>query len=108
MSACACRVFWVSWFRGVVTLCLIFLVFLWPAIAAGPDDKPGWLDFGGGPAASHFVRLDQITKSNVNELGGAWFYPYAAAGFNPIVVDDVIYVLGRNNALIALDAASIR
>src|SRR5262245_59245893 len=65
-----------------------------------------WRDFGGGPSASHFVDLDQIKKSNVGDLGVAWFYPYAAAGFNPIVVDDVIYVLGRSNALIALDAAT--
>jgi len=66
----------------------------------------GWRDFGGGPSASKFVDLDQIKKSNVGQLQVAWFYPYALPGFNPIVVDDVIYVAGRNNALIALDAAT--
>ena len=34
-------------------------------------------------------------RSNVGQLEVAWFYPYATAGFNPIVVDDVMYVLGR-------------
>src|SRR5436190_16762544 len=66
----------------------------------------GWRDFGGGPTASKFVDLDQIKKSNVGQLQVSWFYPYALPGFNPIVVDDVIYVAGRNNALIALDAAT--
>ena len=37
-------------------------------------------------------RSDQIKKSNVNQLEVAWTYPYAAAGFNPVVVDDVMYV----------------
>jgi len=73
--------------------------------AAMPPDR-GWSDFGGGPSASKFVDLDQIKKSNVGQLQVAWFYPYALPGFNPIVVDDVIYVSGRNNALIALDAAT--
>jgi len=75
------------------------------SVATAPADK-GWSDFGGGPAASHFVDLDQITKGNVSQLEHAWFYPYATTGFNPIVVDNVIYVLGRGNSLIALDAAT--
>ena len=32
--------------------------------------------------------------------------PYATAGFNPIVVDDVMYVLGRSSSLVALDATT--
>ena len=43
----------------------------------------GWWDFGGGPSASKFVDLDQIKKSNVDQLQVAWFYPYALPGFNP-------------------------
>ncbi len=74
-------------------------------MADGQRDK-GWWDFGGGPSASHFADLDQIKKSNVSRLEVAWFYPYATPGFNPIVVDDVMYVAGRNNSLIALDATT--
>jgi len=96
-----------SRFQVFVTLGRIVLVFLCAAIAVrGGNAFSSWRDFGGGPDASHFVDLDQIKKSNVNQLAVAWFYPYAAPGFNPIVVDGVIYVLGRNNALIALDAAT--
>ena len=73
--------------------------------ADGQRDK-WWWDFGGGPNASHFVDIDQIKKSNVSQLQVAWFYPHALPGFNPIVVDDVMYVAGRNNSLIALDATT--
>ena len=60
------------------------------------DEKNGkwWHDNLAGPDSSNFVDLDQIKKSNVDELEVAWSYPYAAGGFNPIVVDDVMYVLG--------------
>src|SRR4029450_9244704 len=56
--------------------------------------------------SSNFVDLDQIKKSNVGQLEVAWSYPYASPGFNPVVVDDVMYLLGRNNSLIALDATT--
>jgi quinoprotein glucose dehydrogenase len=63
-----------------------------------------WWDNLHGPDSSNFVDSDQIKKSNVNQLEVAWYYPYAQPGFNPVVVDDVMYLLGRNSALIALDA----
>jgi len=75
------------------------------ATGDGQRDK-WWWDFGGGPSASHFADLDQIKKSNVSQLQVAWFYPHALPGFNPIVVDDVMYVAGRTNSLIALDATT--
>jgi len=65
-----------------------------------------WWDNLGGPDSSAFARLDQITRSNVTQLDVAWIYPYASPGFNPIVVDDVIYTAGRNGSLIALDATT--
>jgi len=74
-------------------------------LATAPDDK-WWPDFGGNAANSHFVDLDQINKSNVGQLEVAWFYPYGQTGFNPIVVDGTMYVLGRNNSLIAIDATT--
>ena len=53
-----------------------------------------WWDHGGGPSGSHFVDLDQVNKSNVKQLEVAWFYPHGNLGFNPIVVDDMMFVLG--------------
>ena len=65
-----------------------------------------WWDNLSGPDSSHYRNLSQITKSNVSKLEAAWFYPYAVQNFNPIVVDDVVYTLARNNALVALDATT--
>ena len=77
------------------------------AAGAGRSGK-WWWDNLGGPDSSSFIAADKIKKSNVGQLEVAWFYPYATAGFNPIVVDDVMYTLGRGNSLIALDATTGR
>jgi quinoprotein glucose dehydrogenase len=77
------------------------------AAAVGAVKNPKWWsDNLGGPDSSAFVDLDEIKKSNVTDLEVAWTYPHASPGFNPIVVDDVIYTAGRNGALVALDATT--
>src|SRR3954467_9143501 len=75
-------------------------------VAAAARTNKWWWDNLAGPDSSNFVGSDQIKKSNVSQLEVAWVYPYATPGFNPIVVDDVIYVLGRGSSLIALDATT--
>ena len=75
-------------------------------LAGAARSNRNWWDNLAGPDSSNFVDLDEIKKSNVGQLEVAWFYPYATPGFNPVVVDDVMYVLGRNNSLIALDATT--
>jgi quinoprotein glucose dehydrogenase len=68
-----------------------------------------WKDYGGGPDNSHYSTAQQIDKSNVSKVRMAWSYPTRDAGgyvLNPIVVDNVAYVLARNTALVALDATT--
>ncbi len=68
-----------------------------------------WMDYGGGPDSSHFIALDQINKSNVGQLQIAWNYPTGdnrSYLFNPVIVDNVMYVLARNSSLVALNAES--
>jgi quinoprotein glucose dehydrogenase len=65
-----------------------------------------WWDNLAGPDSSSYIAVDQIKRTNVSQLQVAWTYPYATAGFNPIVVNDVIYTAGRNGSLVALDAAT--
>ena len=75
------------------------------------QDHRTWRDYGGGSDSSHFVQLDQLNKSNVNRLQVAWTYPIGDNGsyvFNPIVVDNVMYVLARKSSLVALNAADGR
>ena len=70
-----------------------------------------WSDYGGGPDASQYSALSQINRSNVGTLQIAWIYLTGDASnylFNPVVVDDVMYVLAKNNSIVALDAASGR
>ena len=77
--------------------------------AAAADDHRTWRDYGGGPDSSKFVALDQINKSNVSQLRVAWTYPTSDTlnyQFNPIIVDNVMYVLAKNNSLVALNAAT--
>jgi quinoprotein glucose dehydrogenase len=80
-------------------------------VAEAQQTHKTWMDYGGGPDASHFVALDQINKSNVSQLEVAWIYPTGDGRsylFNPIVVGNVMYVLARNSSLVALDAATGR
>jgi len=75
----------------------------------GQQDHKSWKDYGGGPNSSHFMALDQINKSNVNQLRLAWTYPTGddeSYVFNPLVVDNVMYVLARQSSLVALDATT--
>jgi quinoprotein glucose dehydrogenase len=68
-----------------------------------------WSDNGGGPDNSHFSALNQITKQNVSQLAVAWSYPSKdtlAYVWNPLIVGNVMYVLARNNSLVALDATT--
>lgn len=69
-----------------------------------------WNQYGGAADQSKYVDLKQITKENVSKLELAWTYStndnVATYKFNPIVVDNMMYVLAKNNSLVALDATT--
>ncbi len=56
--------------------------------------------------ASQYSALDQINRSNVGELEVVWTFDAGESNrvFNPIVVDGVMYVLARDDEIVALDA----
>jgi quinoprotein glucose dehydrogenase len=87
-----------------------FLCFIAAAGLAGAQaDHKTWLDNGGGPDNSHYTTLGQITRTNVGDLAVAWTYPsYDSVAYvwNPLIVGNVMYVLARNNSLVALDATT--
>ena len=86
--------------------------------AAGLQGGPGsarrpytaWSDYGGSADSMQYSALDQIDRSNVGKLELAWSYPVPGTsgrfGFNPLIADGVMYVLGKENAIVALDAAT--
>ena len=95
----------------LISLGMALLLMVCTGCNTGVNDKfdqhTTWENYGGGPDQSKYVVLDDITKSNVHQLKEAWFYPTRDSktyNFNPIVVDTVMYVLARNNSLVALDA----
>ncbi len=68
-----------------------------------------WDQYLGGHDSSQFSSLDDINRSNVNELEVAWTYETGDRGsylFNPIVVDGVMYVLAHGSTFVALNAAT--
>ena len=70
-----------------------------------------WRDYAGAADGAQFSALDQINRSNVNQLRVAWTYPTGDGSkylFNPVVVDRTMYVLARDNSIAALDAATGR
>ncbi|MDQ3846242.1 MAG: pyrroloquinoline quinone-dependent dehydrogenase, partial [Bacteroidota bacterium] len=75
----------------------------------GYDPYRTWRDYGGGPDQSKYVVLDEINKSNVNQLQVAWYFPSGDDNvyqFNPIIVDTIMYVLAKENSLVALNAVT--
>jgi quinoprotein glucose dehydrogenase len=67
-----------------------------------------WARYEGDPGANHFSALDQINKSNVKQLQVAWTYTKGGTGYNPVIADSMVYVLGTGGAITALHAATGR
>jgi quinoprotein glucose dehydrogenase len=67
-----------------------------------------WSEYLGGADASQYSSLKQINKANAKQLGIAWQYS-AGPGtytFDPLISDGIMYVLAKNNSVVALDAAT--
>jgi quinoprotein glucose dehydrogenase len=70
-----------------------------------------WSAYEGGVDSAQYSALTQINKSNVSQLQQVWFYSAAGAHrfeCSPIVVGDVMYVIGKDDNIVALDAATGR
>ena len=84
------------------------LVFLLAAAAHGAlAADASWPAYLGSPGSEQYSSLTQVNKSNVKQLEVVWTYPTGEKGnylFNPLVVDGTMYVLAKNNSIVALDA----
>jgi quinoprotein glucose dehydrogenase len=73
------------------------------------ESHTAWRSYGGSSDGTQYSALRQINRSNVKELQVAWTYrtgddrKYA---FNPLVIGGTMYVLAKNNSIVALDAAT--
>ena len=73
--------------------------------AAGLD----WPAYGGGPENTHYSSLDQINRSNVNQLRVAWMYDTGESGgleTSPLIAGGVLYGITPLQKIFALDAAT--
>src|SRR5215469_10572336 len=69
-----------------------------------------WTTYGGSNGDAQYSGLKEINRTNANKLQQVWFYPAGNNGFrygsNPLVVDGVMFVWGKDNNVVALDAAT--
>ncbi len=74
-----------------------------------PARHTTWTSYLGAPDSDQYSALKQVNRSNVKQLEVAWTYATGVKGnylFNPMVVDGVMYVLAKDNSVVALDAAT--
>jgi len=84
---------------------LVFLI----ALPLAAQSHKTWSDYGGAADAAQYSALDQINRSNVSKLEVAWAYPTGDGRhyfFNPVVVERTVYVMARNESIVALDAVT--
>src|SRR4028119_1552365 len=94
-----------------VICAFIALLFLLIYISCKTDsrsayDHAAWEQYGGGSDQSKYFVASQITKKNVNEMKVSWMYPSGDSlsyFFSPLIVDTIMYVLGKNFSLIAVN-----
>src|SRR5579884_1442632 len=94
---------------GPVRRAAVSLISLFAALSLPAQDHRSWSDYAGAADAAQYSALRQINRSNVNRLEVVWSYPTGdneKYAFNPVVVDRVVYVMARNNSIVALDAVT--
>jgi membrane-bound PQQ-dependent dehydrogenase (glucose/quinate/shikimate family) len=77
-----------------------------------------WQNYGNDPGGTRYSPLDQINRSNVNQLTLAWTYrtgdypppagPVRRLEVTPIKIGDSLYLCSGRNKVVALDAGSGR
>jgi quinoprotein glucose dehydrogenase len=94
---------------GVLPLLLI-VVPRRTSAGTAPQPYSCWSDYGGSPDSMGYSANKQINKSNVSDLNLAWFVPAPGPvgrfSFNPLVINGVMYVVGKDDGIYALDAAT--
>ncbi len=105
-------------FSGALSLAALSFAVLASVVSlGGQSTQPRqpyttWSEYGGSVDSMQYSGLKQIDKRNVSELELAWFYPVPDKlekfGFNPIVLDGVMYLHGARNSIIAVDATTGR
>ncbi len=95
---------------GLAVCLLLGLALLHGQSVSKKQPYSTWSDYGGSADTMQYSSLKQIDKRNVSQVERAWFYPAPGPSgrfaFSPLVVDGVMYVVGKDSAIVALDAAT--
>jgi len=74
------------------------------------ESYSSWSDYDGSPDSMGYSSINQVNKNNVSGLKEEWFVPAPGPvgrfSFNPLVIDGVMYVVGKDNNIYALDGAT--
>jgi quinoprotein glucose dehydrogenase len=107
---CAVSLFLFSFSVGLAILLLEPSI---DATATNSSEKTAyttWEEYGGAPDDAQYSALNQIDRTNVDQLKQVWFYPVSNTGFrfgsNPIIAHNIMYVVGSENNVVALDAST--
>jgi quinoprotein glucose dehydrogenase len=81
------------------------------SVAQAPKQRySNWNDYGGSADSMQYSALKLIDKSNVKRLQLVWSVkapgPTGRFSFNPLVIDGVMYIVGKDSSVYALDAAT--
>jgi glucose dehydrogenase len=81
----------------------------WWGLAGQEPAGHDWPIYGGTTENNHFSSLNQINRSNVQQLQVAWTYDTEESGglqSSPLIVDGVLYGLTPSEKVFALNAAT--
>jgi quinoprotein glucose dehydrogenase len=95
--------------RAALVLCAVCFLFAGQKAEPAEATHAGWRAFGGAPDSAQYSSLSQINRSNVSELKIAWSYPTGDTHryfFNPLVAHGLMYVLAKDDSIVALNAAT--
>ena len=93
-------------------LCIVLLSITACRFARAADSQ--WPVYGGDQAGTKYSPLDQINRTNVQQLAPAWIYrcddmktqPASTIECNPLVVSGVMYLTTSGLKVVALEAAT--
>jgi quinoprotein glucose dehydrogenase len=84
-------------------------LFLSAAALVSAQDYKSWSDYAGSADSAQYTALTQITRDNVKNLQVAWTYPIGdnrRYSFAPLMANGMLYVMGKNSSIVALNAAT--
>ena len=82
----------------------------WAQNTAPSSGAGNWPVYNGNSTSTRFSPLNEINAGNVQTLTVAWIHQAGAIGQGlvetPLVVDGVVYSIGSNDRVFALDGAT--